>query len=162
MRNIVKLTFFVFVILTAMSTFAYSQNRATSNKKIASLCLSVKQIKELPHDRNEKGVDKTYDKLREAGVSVAPCLIDNIMNTKIMPDPRCPGISNATTIGDVSYFVLVDILNHLVEDFLPSYVQEAFKTNGVYAYHEYIDRPGARDELQRKLRNWFDSNRTKL
>ena len=156
-----KLVLFCFVILAVVSTSIYSQELTISSREMASLCGRINQIKELPHDRSEKGIDKTYDRLREAGTAVVPCLINNITKIEIMKDPRCPGISNATAVGDVSYFVLVDILDHLIEDFLPSDVQNAFKTNGVYAYHEYIDRPGARGELKKRLRVWYAEHREK-
>jgi hypothetical protein len=38
---------------------------------------------------------------------------------------------------------------------LPDKVNQKFKTEGVYAYHEYIERKGSRKQLQSKLREWY-------
>ncbi|MBK8464462.1 MAG: hypothetical protein IPL32_01400 [Chloracidobacterium sp.] len=128
---------------------------SSASKEITKLCKRVKDIKQLPHDRGEKGVDSVYDQIFAAGESLTPCLIENITNTRIMKDPRCPTVSKATTVGDVSYFLLVRIEGFDFTKFLPTDIQEKYKTNGVYAYHEYIDRLGARTELREKLRVWY-------
>lgn len=125
------------------------------------LCQKVKNIKELPRDWGEKGVDKTYDEIVAAGYTVIPCLIDNLTNVVVMRDPRCPTISTATTIGDISYFLLVDMLKLELTELLPDDVKADFKTTGVYAYQEYVTRKGARKELQMKLRKWYADNKGK-
>jgi hypothetical protein len=148
-----KLHWFLLMLVVGCACDVSAQN--VPNKSATQLCKNIKKIKELPRDWGEKGVDKTYDEIVAAGESVIPCLIDNIPNTKVMRDPRCPTISKATTIGDVSYFVLVDMLKLEFTELLPNDVKSDFKTHGVYAYHEYIDKPGARNELQTKLRHYY-------
>ena len=147
--------------IALISFSAFAQTEKSRNDRVLELCKSVGKIKQLPNDPSEKGVDSTYDAIVEAGSAVVPCLIDNITITKVMTDPRCPTISKGTTVGDVSYFVLVDILKIDFVKFLPADVVESYKTNGAYAYHDYIDRRGARKELQAKLRNWYDANQLK-
>ena len=144
-----------------MSFSAFAQTKDSRNDRIIELCKSVGKIKQLPYDPSEKGVDSTYDAIVEAGSAVVPCLIDNITVTKIMTDPRCTTISKGTTMGDVSYFVLLDILKIDFVKFLPADVAESYKTNGAYAYHDYIDRKGARKELQTNLRIWYDANQSR-
>ncbi len=134
------------------NAFSQSQNVALRNAK--ALCNRVAEIKALPH-YDESGVDAAYDALAEAGEAVVPCLIEKITDTTIMPDPRCPGISTETKIGDVAYFVLVRITKIGFIELFPADVQEKYKTEGVYAYHDYIERKGKRKQLQSKLREWY-------
>jgi|SRR5215203_2966204 len=126
------------------------------------LCKKVSGIKQIPHERDEKGVDVVYDEIRSAGAALIPCLIDQITDTTITHDPRCPHITDETKIGDVSYFLLVDLLGIDFTQYFPDEVKAKFKTDGVYAYHEYIEKRGARAELQRKLRrHWHSAQRVK-
>ena len=125
----------------------------------AKLCRSVSTIRQLPKDYGVRGADAAYDAIVAGGESVVPCLIDNITNTRVMTDPRCPTISTATTIGDISYFLLIDILKLKFTDLLPLKVRQDYKTTGAYAYHRHIDRPGARKQLQAKLRHWYADNK---
>jgi hypothetical protein len=72
-----------------------------------------------------------------------------------MRDPRCPTISTETKVADVAYFVLVGIAKIGFVELFPADVQEKYKTEGVYAYHDYIEQKGKREELQAKLREWY-------
>ena len=149
-KSITLLT--LFFGLCVANVFSQSQTAALRNAK--ALCNRVAEIKQLPH-YDESGVDAAYDALAQAGEAVVPCLIEKITDTKIMPDPRCPGISTETKVGDVAYFVLVSITKINFIELFPADVQEKYKTEGVYAYHEYIERKGKRKQLQSKLREWY-------
>jgi hypothetical protein len=142
----------LFFGLCAVNTFSQSQNVALRNTN--AICNRVAEIKQLPF-KDESGVDAAYDALVEAGESVVACLIEKVSDTKVMPDPRCPHVTDETTVGDVAYFVLVRITKIGFVEFLPANIQEKYKTEGVYAYHEYIGRKGKRKELQSKLREWY-------
>ena len=138
--------------LFAADAFSQSQNVALRNS--TALCRRVAEIKVFPF-KHESGVDAAYDALIEAGETVVPCLIDKITDTEVMPDPRCPHVSDKTKIGDTAYFVLVDILKIDFMELFPVAVQKKFNTEGVYAYHEFIERKGKRKQLQSKLREWY-------
>ena len=133
-----------------LNVFSQSQTSNTTD----ALCNRIGEIKQLPH-HDETGVDSVYDALASAGEAVVPCLIEKVSDTKIMPDPRCPHISNETRVGDVAYLVLVRITKIGFTELFPADVQKKFKTTGVYAYHEYIDGKENRKQLQSKLRNWY-------
>jgi hypothetical protein len=149
----------VILIVTALIPFATNASGQAGLPR--QLCDRVKEIKQLPHSSGEKGVDATYDEIITAGDAVVPCLIDNVTNETIMNDPRCPTISKATTIGDVSYFLLIELLELNFTELLPADTQASYKTNGVYAYHDYIDRKGSRKELQANLRKWYSKHKGK-
>lgn len=142
----------VLILLSCLNVFAQEKNAGA--KRITALCNRVSEIKELPH-YDESGVDEVFDELFKAGEAVVPCLIEKIADTKIMPDPRCPHITDETRVGDVAYFVLVSITKIKFDDFFPYEIKEKYKTEGVYAYHEYIERKGSRKQLQSNLREWF-------
>jgi hypothetical protein len=90
-----------------------------------------------------------------AGETIVPCLIDKIADTRPMRDPRCPPLSDQTTIGDVAYFVLIDITKLDFIELLPEKIQTKYKNEGAYAYHDYMARKGARRQLQLKVRKWW-------
>ena len=143
---------FFFSCLLAGGAFAQTKSGAVNDANI--LCDRIAEIKELPN-YSETGVDAIYDEFAKAGDTLIPCLIGKITDTTIMPDPRCPRISEETKVGDVAYFVLVRLTKTDFAEMLPAPVQKKFKTGGVYAYHEYIERKGKRKELQSKFRQWY-------
>jgi len=147
------ITFFIlFFGLCAANAFSQSQSVALRDAK--TLCNRVSEIKEIPF-KDKAGVDADYDALIEAGETVVPCLIEKVSDTTVMPDPRCPHVTDETRVRDVAYFVLVRITKIGFAEFLPADVQEKFKTEGVYAYHEYLEGKGKRKQLQSKLREWY-------
>jgi len=145
---------FLFFFSCLFAYAAFAQTKSSSVNEANILCNRIAEIKELPY-YDETGVDAVYDEFAKAGDTVIPCLIGKITDTTIMSDPRCPRISEATKVGDVAYFVLVHLTKTDFAEMLPAQVQKKFKTEGVYAYHEYIDRKGKRKELQSKLRQWY-------
>ena len=147
-RSIVLLI--LFFGLCAANVFSQSQGVSPSDAQ--ALCDRLAEIKEFPRGRGETGVDAVWDALIDAGESVVPCLIDKITDTTVMPDPRCPRFTEELKVGDTAYFILVDILKIGFVELLPAKVQESYITQGVYAYHDYIERKGKRKELQSKLR----------
>jgi hypothetical protein len=154
MRNL-RFSYAIFSLLLIFFATSSNAQSEVSEKEAEGLCKTVKSIKELPRDWGDKGVDRAYDAIVDAGEKVVPCLIDQVIDVTVMKDPRCPPISSGTTIGDVSYFILVDLLKIEFTQLLPENVVAEFKTRGVYAYHDYIDRDGSRKELQSKIREWW-------
>ena len=144
-------------VLCGVSISAVAQKRPARPRTPAVLCRELRNLKELPFDPSNRGVDVTYDTFLDAGSAAIPCLIEKISDTTLMPDPRCPHVTDDTTVGDVAYFILVRLSKLKFTELLPSPVKEKFKTDGVYAYHEYIARTGSRERLQLKLRNWYQT-----
>lgn len=126
---------------------------STNLRDTKELCNLISEIKFLPM-KNERGYDEAYDSLIEAGESVVPCLIEKVTDTTIMPDPRGTRISQETKVGDVAYFVLLDIAKIDFLEMLPEKVKEKYKTEGAYAYHDYIEKKGNRKKLKLKLLEW--------
>ncbi|MBL8182149.1 MAG: hypothetical protein JNL64_11140 [Blastocatellia bacterium] len=145
-----KKLFFIFIAITVLAIGSFAQKQPSG-----AICSKIKNIKELPRDPNDVGVDKAYDSIVKSGKRAVPCLIDLITDTTITHDPRCPTINQETKIGDVAFFVLARILEFEFTQFFPDAVRADFKTNGIYAYEGWIEKPGSRSELQMKIRNWY-------
>ena len=126
-----------------------------SNLKMT--CDQVREIKTFPF-KGEEGIDAAYDSLRKAGDSAVPCLIDSITDTTPMADPRQTPKFSDVRVGDVAYFVLLDITKIDFVEFLPAKVKEAYKQEGVYAYFRFVEKPANRKKLQDNLRVWYQEH----
>jgi hypothetical protein len=118
------------------------------------LCNRISAIKVLPF-KDERVDDAAYNTLIEAGESVIPCLIAKVTDTAKMRDPRKAPTYSDVRVGDVAYFVLLDIAKIDFVGMLPAKIQKKYKTEGVYAYFEFVERYQNRKWLQRKLNEWY-------
>lgn len=122
-----------------------------------AICDRIVDIKELPFDPEERGIDLVYDTMMDAGETVVPCLITKVTDVTSMPDPRSapryPDIDNR--VGDVAYFVFLDITKLDLVEFLPPDVKKRFVDVGVYAYFKYVERKENRVKLQGRLSEWY-------
>lgn len=142
----IKLIILIIIILTF-----YNGNLFANN-----FCDRLSEIKEIPF-KNEKVEDVVYNGLLEKGKDVIPCLINKLTDTTIMKDPRkAPPYSNIT-IGDIAFFILLDITNLPFEKFLPENVQIEYKMSGVYAYFKYVNCYENRKLLQNNWLTWLQS-----
>jgi hypothetical protein len=119
------------------------------------LCDKVSEIKLLPF-KGERVDDTAYNSLIKAGEAAIPCLIERVTDTKKMRDPRQAPTYSDVRAGDVAYFVLIRLANIEFVEMLPERVQEKYKTEGVYAYFDYVRKKQNRERLQRSLREWYD------
>lgn len=152
-----KRIFWLVSILVIATISIYSQTRKSDSLQAKALCNRVREIKQLPR---ESGVDAAYDALIQNGSKVIPCLIEKITDNTIIPDPRCPIISRETKVGDIAYFLLIDITKINFVELLPAEVQQKYKTEGVYAYHDFVEQKGKRKQLQSKFREWYRQQQT--
>jgi hypothetical protein len=122
------------------------------------LCDRVSQITVMPF-KEEPVDDAAYNALIEAGESVLPCLIAKVADTRKMRDPRqAPGYAGIETrVGDVAYFMLVRVAKLGFIDMFPARVQQRYRTEGVYAYFEFVQKKQNREWLKRKLDQWYRS-----
>jgi hypothetical protein len=72
-----------------------------------------------------------------------------------MPDPRQAPTYDGVVVGDVAFWILVEIARVDFTAMLPEDVAERFKERGVYAYFEYVALPFNRAELQQRWRSWW-------
>ena len=137
-----------------------------SNFTSAELCNRLISIDTLPtHDPNI--TDPIYESLIAKGDDAISCLVEKISDETPVPDPRysVPRWQHYA-VGDTAVFTLVDILRKneierekLLIEMLPSKYREEWKTNGVYAYFNYVSEPRNRKELQRWWRKWVKENK---
>jgi hypothetical protein len=121
------------------------------------ICDRVSEIRVLPF-KGEYVDDSAYNALMEAGRSAVPCLIAKITDTRKMHDPRQAPTFSDVRVGDVAYFVLVDIATLDFTELLPARVQQRYKAEGVYAYFRFVRQKRNRGFLQRRLNEWYRKN----
>jgi hypothetical protein len=142
-------------LLMFLAVGVFQQAHATD------LCEHVLKIQKLPF--KDEGVDDpSYNALVEAGEAAIPCLIPMVTDMRKMRDPRQAPKYGGVRVGDVAYFVLVDIANINFVEMLPARVQKRYKTEGVYAYFEFVERPRNREWLRRRLSEWYQKNRGRV
>lgn len=73
-----------------------------------------------------------------------------------MDDPRSAPIWEHYKVGDTAVFLLVDIAGNdeLLEEMLPPPYRKEWKTNGIYAYFNYVSEPANRRLLQKWWKAW--------
>lgn len=118
------------------------------------LCSRIAEIKTLPL-KGDSGEDQVYDALVEAGDSVVPCLIEKVTDTTKMADPRQTPTYSDIRVGDIAYFILIDITKLGFTEPLPPDVKERHKEEGVYAYFRYVEKQENRKKLQSRLYEWY-------
>jgi len=117
------------------------------------LCGRVSEIKTLPF-YDEEVDDPAYNALIKSGERVIPCLIASVNDTNPMPDPRqAPKVD--TVVGDIAFFVLINITKVDLMKLLPPDVQKKFDDQGIYAYFRYTEKKRNRKTLQDKLYEWY-------
>lgn len=130
------------------------------------MCERLADIKKLP-GKDPNDTDPIYEALILKGKSAFPCLIAKITDTTLTEDPRQAPKWREYAVGDTSVFVLARIVGRddddqeesLLTKMLPPKYQEEWKTNGVYAYFNYVAEPKNRKELQDWWKKWLNDNR---
>lgn len=150
-----------YIISIAITVFLFYAGTTISNAAElngADYCARLYQIKSLP--RHDEPIDDgAYNELIDAGEKAIPCLIEKITDTTEMEDPRCPRFTDNFKVGDMAYFVLLDIGGIGFEQMLPAETQELIKTEGAFAYHWYVEEEGNRDRLQDRLKEWYSQRK---
>jgi len=131
-----------------------ASNDSSNRQDTATICDRIPQIKIIPF-HGEKGQDPTYDTFMDLGEMALPCLIKRITDSTKVPDPRETLKFPETTIGDVAYFLIVDITKLGFAELLPAEVQNDYKRNGVWAYYAYVKNSKNRERLQTRLYEWY-------
>jgi hypothetical protein len=132
--------------------FAFLLN--SSNLIADDYCNRLSEIKVLPF-KGEKVNDKVYNGLIEKGQQIIPCLIEKLTDTTLTKDPRKAPPYTYTAIGDVAFFVLLDITGLSLESFLPEDIREDYQREGIYAYFKFVEEPKNRAVIQSNWRTWL-------
>ncbi len=148
-------------IVTANTTQPTPQPTETVNttfrdENVESLCNRLHEIKKIPY-KDPKDTDPIYESLIAKGKEAMPCLVEKITDETPMRDPRGGVIWQHYKVGDTAVFMLLKIAGdfELLQKMLPVNYRKEWKTNGVYAYYNYVSESKNREELQRWWRNWI-------
>ena len=135
------------------------------NENVESLCNRLSEIKKLPY-RDPNDTDPIYEALISKGKEAMPCLIEKITDETPMPDPREAPVWSNYKVGDTAVFILARLADEakittedeILVQMLPAKYKKEWKTNGVYAYFNYVSESKNREELQRWWQIWIEKN----
>ena len=126
-----------------------------------TLCQRLQEIKHIPYHSSLPSEDPIYLGLMEAGEKAIPCLVEKITDTKVIDDPNDASQVIGFTVGDAATFMLLYITN---EDWqpgsmFPQVVAKQWKSEGVYAYYAYVEKPKNRRAFQQWWKMWMKKSR---
>jgi len=144
----------VFAFLLVCSCSSGTATATEPSPVAVALCSRLGEIKHIPF-KDESINDEVYTKLMEQGQAVVPCLIDQIANQTRMEDPDSVPSPPDFRVGDLAFFLLLDITKVPFEQMLPESVNNQAKEQGVYSYFAWVHNPAHRKRLQDKWRAWL-------
>jgi hypothetical protein len=100
----------------------------------ANTCSEITAVRHIPFHPDERVNDLAYNQLREKSWAVVSCLIAQITDSAVTPDPRSAPIYPKVRVGDVAFWVVRDITALPYDDMFPAALRKRFKKEGVYAY----------------------------
>ncbi|MEZ5344306.1 MAG: hypothetical protein R2681_02010 [Pyrinomonadaceae bacterium] len=121
------------------------------NESVTALCNRLHEIKKLPY-RDPNDTDPIYESLVANEKESVLCLVNKITDETSMADPREAPPWQNYKVGDTAVFILNRIVgkgNNLLPEMLPPKFQQEWKTNGVYAYFNYVSESKNRKQLQK-------------
>ena len=135
------------------------------NENVELLCNRLSEIKKLPY-RDPNDTDPIYEALIFKGKEAMPCLVEKITDETPMHDPREAPIWQHYKVGDTAVFILARLADEakittedgILVQMLPVKYKNEWKTNGIYAYFNYVSESKNREELQRWWQIWIKKN----
>lgn len=144
---------FIALFLQFNLPLAYANGTESSD----FFCQKIHELKKMPHKKGVHVKDPIYNGLMKMGEKAVPCLIDKLMDTTPMPHPgHVP--TTKVTVGDIAFFMLTDITERPVVESLPPAIRKTYKTEGIYAYFDYVRNNNNRLDLQKNWREWCKLN----
>lgn len=132
------------------------------SEEITRLCAKIVEIKRLPLKREEggleffKALDPVYGQFRELGDAMVPCLISKVTDENVMDDPSQAPHYGLVTVGDVAFWVFLDITGMPFEKALPPPVRKDYESRGYFAYFDWVrESPAHRTILQKNIEHWY-------
>ncbi len=96
--------------------------------------------------------DDAYDTLTSLGPYSLPCLVDELTDSRWMPDPRTEPLEGDPVVGDVAYMILMD---KGVRDVLPELAHRKPDEIRMYEYFLWPSVGDHRQRLQNVVRAWL-------
>ena len=124
-------------------------------------CSEITAVRHIPFHPEDRVDDPAYNELIKKSWSVVPCLISEITNSSLTPDPRSAPIYPKVRLGDVAFWILKDITNLPYDEMFPAAVSRRFPKEGVYVYFHWVNRDANRRKLQQNVEKWCALHRPK-
>ena len=154
-----KCCVFGIILYAATISFVSSQSphgnqpRTGTTGRTTDLCARLAEVRVLPF-KDESVDDPVYNGLVSLGRNAVPCLIGEITNTKLTHDPRKAPHYGNVKVGDVAFWILGRIVTLRYDKLFPQDVSKRFADEGVYAYFDWINKPGHRTLLQQNIKSY--------
>lgn len=144
---------FIALFLQFNLPLAYANGTESSD----FFCQNLHKIKKIPHKTSIHVKDPLYNGLMKMGEKAVPCLIEKLVDATPTPDPRsAPTVE--VTVGDIAFFMLTRITERPVAESLPPAIRKTYKTEGIYAYFDYVRNNNNRLDLQKNWQEWCKLN----
>jgi hypothetical protein len=124
-------------------------------------CSEVTLVRHIPFHPDENVNDAAYNRLRMDSWTVVPCLIRQITNSALTPDPRSAPAYPKVRVGDIAFWVIRDITGLPYDSMFPTDLVQHFPKEGVYAYFEWVNRDSNRKKLRNNVERWYLANEPK-
>lgn len=128
----------------------------SSKDEVESLCNRLIELRTIPYDVEELADDEVYDGLVKMGTRAIPCLIKKITDITKMEDPRTAPHVEDFRVGDAAFFMLLYITKEKwqPETMFSAEYAKLWRTEGVYAYFAYVEKPANRKRIQLWWKDW--------
>lgn len=121
---------------------------------------TLRRIQVIPLDDQIGDVsDPAYRRLRSAGEGILPCLIGIMSDSSRANDPRQAPKYDGVVLGDVAFFVLLDIVHAPDKDLvsaLPEQIRSRWEADGIWAYFDFVRLPRGRALVQSAIAAWLE------
>jgi hypothetical protein len=116
-------------------------------------CATLPAIQDPPTLIGKPASDPAYEAIKASGKDAVPCLVMALADTRPLDHPQTlPGTKLDFTIGDLAFFLLVDLGQVDFMRALPPDVAARVPARGAFAYFDWIIAPGNRERLQARVR----------
>jgi|SRR5215469_144759 len=145
------------LILTLMLISAgVAMKAGVAGKRVS--CGEIGAVRRIPFHAGDPVKDDAYNKLLLKSWGAVPCLIHQITNMHRTADPRSAPQFGDVRVGDVAFWVIKDITGVPYDEMFPPDLVARFPDEGVYAYFDWVAKPGNRKRLQTKVLEWCKSH----
>ena len=127
------------VLSIACCLFVLVGSAFGTDSKEPNYCERLDEMKLMAFKPDVPVDDEIYNGLIGQGQEAVECLLERVMNTHPMPDPRQAPPYGGFTVGDAALFLLLEICRiSSIEQFLPEPYRSQWENQGIYAYFAYV------------------------
>jgi Leucine-rich repeat (LRR) protein len=129
------------------------------NIEAEKLCNELDKIIYIPIKRElSNKQNKVYNDIFLLKEEIIPCLIDKIIEIKIVNDPREEfNTEHYVRTGDIAFFILLDLIDVSIYEIFPEELIAYWQDSGMKGYFRYIENFENRKSLQYSIKDWYNN-----